>query len=126
VPRLAVDAREAADALGMSLRHFERYVQPQIRVVYSGRLRLVPVSELQRWLDGQPKGPGAACRLGVIASSCPDTLVGCQAGVGEDLGPLTEGQVGRDDQAAAFVAFGEHLEDQLGGAAWEREVAELV
>ncbi len=56
VPRLAVDAREAADALGMSLRHFERYVQPQIRVVYSGRLRLVPVSELQRWLDGQSGG----------------------------------------------------------------------
>ena len=49
-----------------------------------------------------------------------------QAGVGEDPGPLAEGQVGGDDQAAAFVAFGEDLEDELGGAVWEREVAELV
>jgi hypothetical protein len=46
--------------------------------------------------------------------------------IGEDLGPFAEGQVGGDDQAAAFVALGEDLEDELGGAVGQREVAELV
>jgi hypothetical protein len=44
----------------------------------------------------------------------------------ENLGPLAEGQVGGDDQRAAFVAFGEDLEDELGGAVGEGEVAEFV
>ena len=37
-----------------------------------------------------------------------------QASVGEDLGPLAEGQVGGDDQRAALVALGKDLEDELG------------
>src|SRR4051794_28759438 len=37
-------------------------------------------------------------------------------GVREDLGPLAEGQVGGDDQRAAFVALREDLEDEPGGA----------
>ena len=49
-----------------------------------------------------------------------------ESGVGEDLGPFAEGQVGGDDQAAAFVAFGEDLEDELGGAVGQREIAQLV
>jgi hypothetical protein len=46
--------------------------------------------------------------------------------VGEYLGPFAERQVGRDDRAAAFVSFGEDLEDELGGAVGQREIAELV
>jgi hypothetical protein len=38
-------------ALGMSLDSFERHVQPHVRLVRRGKLRLVPVTELQRWLD---------------------------------------------------------------------------
>jgi len=34
----------------MSLSHFQRHVQPHVRCVYSGQLRLFPVSELERWL----------------------------------------------------------------------------
>jgi hypothetical protein len=34
----------------MSLASFERYVQPEIRLVRRGTLRLVPVNELQEWL----------------------------------------------------------------------------
>ena len=49
-----------------------------------------------------------------------------EPGVGEDLGPLAEWQVGGDDQAAAFVAFGEDLEDELGGAVGQGEVAQFV
>jgi hypothetical protein len=34
----------------MSLRSFQRHVQPHLRCVYVGRVRLYPVSELERWL----------------------------------------------------------------------------
>jgi hypothetical protein len=50
-PRLALTRAEAAASLGMSLDSFERYVQPDLRYVRRGRLRLVPVRELERWLD---------------------------------------------------------------------------
>jgi hypothetical protein len=50
IPRLALTREEAAYALGMSLNSFERHVQPTIRMVRLGRMRLVPVGELERWL----------------------------------------------------------------------------
>jgi hypothetical protein len=50
VPRLALTREEAAQALGMSLDSFERHVQPDLRLIRRGRLRLVAVSELERWL----------------------------------------------------------------------------
>ena len=52
-PRLALSRNEAADALGMSLRHFQRHVQPHVRCIYSGQLRLYPVVELERWMSEQ-------------------------------------------------------------------------
>jgi excisionase family DNA binding protein len=48
--KLAYSRREAAEALGLSLQSFKRHVQPQLRAVYVGRLRLYPRSELERWL----------------------------------------------------------------------------
>ena len=51
VDRLALTKAEAADSLGMSLDHFERHVQPDLRLIRSGRLVLVPVTELDRWAD---------------------------------------------------------------------------
>jgi hypothetical protein len=51
IPRLALTREEAADAIGMSLNSFERHVQPTIRLVRLGRMRLVPVAELERWLS---------------------------------------------------------------------------
>jgi hypothetical protein len=50
IPRLALDREEAAAALGMSLDSFERHVQPTVRMVRLGRMRLVPIAELERWL----------------------------------------------------------------------------
>jgi hypothetical protein len=50
VPRLAYKREEAAQALGMSLDSFERHVQPEIRLVRRGALRLVPHSELEKWV----------------------------------------------------------------------------
>jgi hypothetical protein len=51
IPRLALSREDAATALGMSLDSFERHVQPTVRMCRLGRMRLVPVVELQRWLD---------------------------------------------------------------------------
>lgn len=50
VSRLLLSRAEAAECLAMSVDHFERYVQPFIRVVRSGRLVLVPVASLERWI----------------------------------------------------------------------------
>jgi hypothetical protein len=51
IPRLALTREEAAAAIGMSLDSFERHVQPTLRLVRLGRMRLIPVRELDRWLD---------------------------------------------------------------------------
>jgi hypothetical protein len=51
VPRLAYTRSEAAASLGISLDSFERYVQPELRIVRHGKLRMVPARELERWLD---------------------------------------------------------------------------
>ena len=53
IPRLALTREEAAAALGMSLDSFERHVQPTIGLVRLGRMRLVPVREIDRWLNEQ-------------------------------------------------------------------------
>lgn len=55
IPRLALTRDEAAAAIGMSLDSFERHVQPTLRLVRLGRMRLVPVAEMQRWLDENAK-----------------------------------------------------------------------
>jgi hypothetical protein len=49
--RLAVTRAEAAHALGMSINSFERHVQPELRIVRRGKLRLIPVREIERWLE---------------------------------------------------------------------------
>jgi hypothetical protein len=51
VPRIALTREEAARAIGMSLTSFEIHVQPEIRLIRRGKLRLVPVRELTRWAD---------------------------------------------------------------------------
>jgi excisionase family DNA binding protein len=57
VPRIALTRAEAAEALGMSLDSFERHTQPELRLVRRGRLRLVPVRELERWLERNAERP---------------------------------------------------------------------
>jgi len=49
VPRITLTRTEAAAALGMSLDSFKRHVQPELRLVRRGSIRLVPVAELTRW-----------------------------------------------------------------------------
>jgi hypothetical protein len=49
VPRVALSRQEAAASLGMSLDSFERHVQPELKLIRRGKLRLVPLVELERW-----------------------------------------------------------------------------
>jgi hypothetical protein len=49
-PALAVDRKEAAEMLGLSVDSFERHVFPRLRVVRAGRRVLVPVAEIERYL----------------------------------------------------------------------------
>ena len=51
LPRYTLTRREAAAALSISLNHFERHVQPELKVVLCGQLVLIPVSELERWVQ---------------------------------------------------------------------------
>ncbi len=51
VPRLALTKAEAAASLGVSTDFFESWVQADLRVIRKGRLVLIPVRELERWVD---------------------------------------------------------------------------
>ena len=53
VPRLAFNQEEAAEALGISVDHFERHVKADLPVVYSGSRRLYPRTALEHWLERQ-------------------------------------------------------------------------
>jgi excisionase family DNA binding protein len=49
--RLALSPNEAAAALGVSRDFLDHHVMPKLRVVRLGRRRLIPVHELERWLE---------------------------------------------------------------------------
>ena len=49
--RLALSPDEAAAAVGVSRDFFDEHVAPDLRIVRRGRRKLVPVAELERWLD---------------------------------------------------------------------------
>jgi excisionase family DNA binding protein len=42
---------EAAQALGVSVDYLAEHIAPELRWVRRGRKKLVPVRELERWLD---------------------------------------------------------------------------
>ncbi len=60
VPRMLLTRQEAAAALGVSLRHFQRHVQPFVPCVYSGQLRLYRPRDLERWAEGEACVEGRA------------------------------------------------------------------
>jgi hypothetical protein len=57
LPRVLLTRKEAARSLGMSLRHFQRHVQPSLPCVYCGQLRLYRATDLQRWADSEACPP---------------------------------------------------------------------
>jgi hypothetical protein len=60
IPRVLLTKREAAAALGMSVRHFERHVQAHLQCVHSGQLTLYPLRDLERWAIGEATIGGRA------------------------------------------------------------------
>jgi hypothetical protein len=60
VPRTALTLEEAAASLGVSLSHFRRHILPELRVIYSGNVRLVPLADLAQWADKQARLAGVA------------------------------------------------------------------
>ncbi|MFL5897993.1 MAG: hypothetical protein ACJ76D_05965 [Solirubrobacterales bacterium] len=42
---------EAAQVVGMSESSFKRHVQPELRIVRRGSLRVIPLSEIEKWLE---------------------------------------------------------------------------
>lgn len=59
--RLALSPDEAAAALGVSRDYFDEHVVGELRIVRRGRRKLIPVRELERWLDeaaAATLGPG--------------------------------------------------------------------
>jgi hypothetical protein len=52
VPRAALRCPgEAADALGVSPDFFDEHVRPELRLIRRGRIVLVSLRELDRWLE---------------------------------------------------------------------------
>jgi excisionase family DNA binding protein len=49
--RLGLSLDEAAATLGVSRDTFDRHIRHELRIVRRGRCLIVPVSELERWLD---------------------------------------------------------------------------
>lgn len=59
--KLLLSRREAAAVLGISLSHFQRHVQPYLRCVYCGQLRLYRPRDLETWTEDHavpPAGEG--------------------------------------------------------------------
>lgn len=50
-PRLTLSVSEACDALGVSWDFWQEHVAAEVRIVRRGRRKLVPVAELERWLE---------------------------------------------------------------------------
>ena len=50
-PRTALSVEEACASLGVSWDTWHEHIADEVRIVRLGRRKLVPVTEVQRWLD---------------------------------------------------------------------------
>jgi excisionase family DNA binding protein len=58
-PTLALSVEQACEALGVSWDTWRAHIEPDVRLVRLGRRNLIPVSELQAWLDRHAESVGA-------------------------------------------------------------------
>lgn len=57
IPRLALTPPEAAAAIGVGPDFFDANVRPRLRLIREGRKVLVPVVELERWVEETAEEP---------------------------------------------------------------------
>ena len=57
-PALALSVEQACEALGVSWDIWRAHIEPDVRLVRVGRRKLIPVSELQAWLDRHAESLG--------------------------------------------------------------------
>lgn len=50
IPRFALTVPEAAASVGVGLDFFNENIRPELALIRRGSKRLVPVTELQRWV----------------------------------------------------------------------------
>jgi hypothetical protein len=60
--RLALSPDEAAASLSVSRDYFDEHVLPELRIVRRSRRRLIPIRELERWLERNAAYPLAGER----------------------------------------------------------------
>ena len=58
-PALALSVEQACEALGVSWDTWRAHIEPEVPLVRLGRRKLIPVSELQAWLDRHAESVGA-------------------------------------------------------------------
>ena len=88
---------------------------------------------LARFDPGLGRRAAVAEAVGIVAGLHDVAVVGeaveqgrGHLGIGEDTGPLCEGQVGGDHHAGVFVELGEQVKEQGPARLAERQVAELI
>src|ERR1019366_2180290 len=57
-PALALSVEQACEALGVSWDTWRAHIEPDVRLVRLGRRKLIPVSELQAWLERHAESIG--------------------------------------------------------------------
>ena len=57
-PALALSVEQACEALGVSWDTWRAHIEPDVPLVRLGRRKLIPVSELQAWLDRHAESVG--------------------------------------------------------------------
>lgn len=51
IPRVALTPPEAAASIGVGEDFFSENVRPELRLIRRGRKVLVPITELERWVE---------------------------------------------------------------------------
>jgi excisionase family DNA binding protein len=68
VPRLALSVGEACEALGCGWDFFSEHIAPELRMVRRGRRKLIPVAEIERWLDAEAERTLPDTGMGSLAA----------------------------------------------------------
>ena len=82
-PRLGLTVEEAAKAVGMSESSFKRHVQPELRIVRRGSLRIIPIPEIESWLAANATLAATRAAPRMSASTKRPRAVGAAGGMAQ-------------------------------------------